>query len=65
MLQPHLFQVDLQLFGDQHRDRGVGALAHLDIGHGQHDLPIALDADEGIGREAIGIGRLCFAICER
>jgi hypothetical protein len=21
MLQPHLFQVDLQLFSDQHRDR--------------------------------------------
>ena len=41
MLQPHLLQVHLQLFGDQHRDRGVGALAHLDIGHGQDDLPVA------------------------
>ncbi len=35
VLQPHLRQIDLQLFGDQHRDRRVGALAHLDIGHGQ------------------------------
>ena len=52
MLQPHLVQVHLQLFGDQHRDRGVGALAHLDIGHGQDNLPVAADADEGVGREA-------------
>ena len=51
MFQPHLLQVDLQLLGDQHRDGGVGALAHLDVGHGQDDLPIGSDADEGIGRE--------------
>jgi hypothetical protein len=54
MLQPDLFEVHLQLFGDQHRDGGVGALAHLDIGHGQDDLPVAFDADEGVGREAVG-----------
>ncbi len=65
MLQPHLFQLHLQLFGDQHRDGGIGALAHLHIGHGQDDLPIGRDADEGVGREAIGAGRLRFAICER
>jgi len=51
MFQPHLLQVHLQLFGDQHRDGGIGALAHLDIGHGEDDLPVASDADEGIGRE--------------
>ncbi len=51
MFQPHLLQIHLQLFGDQHGDGRVGALAHLDIGHGQDDLPIASDADEGIGRE--------------
>ena len=62
MLQPHLFQVDLQLLGDQHRDRGVGALAHFDIGHGQDDLPIVCDADEGIGREAIGFGRFALPL---
>ena len=57
VLQPHLLQVHLELFGDQHRDGGVGALAHLDIGHGQDDLPVAADADEGVGREAVGVGR--------
>ena len=62
MLEPHLLQVHLQLFGDQHRDRGVGALAHLDIGHGQDNLPVAADADEGVGREAIGGGRFGFAV---
>ena len=65
MFQPHLVQVHLQLFGDQHRDGGIGALAHFDIGHGQDNLPIAFDADEGVGREAIGVGRFGFAVCER
>jgi isoquinoline 1-oxidoreductase subunit alpha len=63
MLQPDLFQVHLQLFGDQHRDRGIAALAHLDIGHDQDDLPITSDADEGIKREAIG--RFGVAVCDR
>ena len=65
MLEPHLLQVDLELFGDQHRDGGVGALAHLDIGHGQDDLPVAADADEGVRREAVGVGRLGLAVGER
>ena len=65
MFQPHLLQVHLQLFGDQHRDGGVGALAHLDIGHGQDDLPIAADADEGVGRETVGSGRFGLAAGER
>ena len=60
----HLLQVHLQLFRDQHRDGGVGALAHLDIGHGQDDLSVAADADEGVGREVIGVGRFGFARCE-
>ena len=38
VLELHLVEVHLQLLGDQHRDRGVGALAHLDVGHGQDDL---------------------------
>ena len=46
MFQPHLFQVHLQLFGDQHRDGGVGALAHLDVGHDQRDLTVRIDTDE-------------------
>jgi hypothetical protein len=65
MFQPHLFQVDLQLFGDQHRDGRIGALAHLDIGHGQDNLPIASDADEGVGGEAIGIGRFGITVSNR
>jgi muramoyltetrapeptide carboxypeptidase LdcA involved in peptidoglycan recycling len=56
MLQLHLLQVHLQLLGDQHRDGGIGALAHLDIGHGQHNLPIAADAHERVRRETIGVG---------
>ena len=65
MLEPHLFQVDLELFGDQHRDGGVVALAHLDIGHGQDDLPVAIDADEGVGREVAGVGRFGLVVRER
>lgn len=65
MLHPHLLQVDLQLFGDQHRDCGVVALAHLDIGHGQDDLPVAVDADEGVGRKAASIGGLGRAVGKR
>jgi hypothetical protein len=62
VLQPHLFEVHLQLFGNQHRDRGVGALAHLHIGHCQDNLSVAFDADEGVGREALGASRCGFAV---
>jgi len=65
VLQLNLFQINVQLFGDQHGDRGVGALAHLDVGHGQDNLPVAADADEGVGREARGAGGVGFAICKR
>jgi hypothetical protein len=65
MFQPHQFQVDLQLFGDQHRDGGIGALTHLDIGHGQDDLPVAVDADEGVRHEVIRVSRFGFAAGER
>src|SRR5262245_61639125 len=53
MLQPYLFQVDLKFLGNQHWDRGVGTLAHFNVGHGQHYLTIASNADERIGRESI------------
>ena len=59
MLQPHLRQVHLELFGDQHRDGGVGALTHFDIGHGQDDLAIRSDPDERVGSEAV---IRCFGI---
>jgi hypothetical protein len=57
----HLRQVHLELFGYQHRYGGIRALAHLDIGHGQDNWPIAFDADEGIGREAGCAGRVGIA----
>ena len=33
MLEMHLLQANIELFCDQHRDRRIGALAHLDIRH--------------------------------
>src|SRR5437762_11196884 len=39
--------------------------SHLHIGHGQDNLPVAFDADEGVGREAVTVGRLGFAGCKR
>ena len=64
MFQPHLFQVDLQLFGDQHRDGGIGTLTHLDIGHRQDDLFIGADADEGVRHEIVGVNRFGFAVAK-
>jgi hypothetical protein len=37
--------------------------AHLDIGHGQDDLPVAVDADEGVGHEVVS--RFGMDVCER
>jgi hypothetical protein len=65
MFQPNLFQLHLELFGDQHRDGRIRPLAHLDIRHGQDDLPVAVDTDEGIRHEAIAAGRLRSAVGER
>jgi hypothetical protein len=56
MLDLHLIEADLQFLGQEHGDRGVGALPHLDIGHDQGHTAIARDADEGIGREGPGFG---------
>jgi len=58
VLEPYLRQVHLELLGDQHRDRGIGPLPHLDIWHDEGDLPVAVDADEGVGREPVALGRL-------
>jgi hypothetical protein len=54
-----LSEIHLQLFGDQHRHRGVGALAHLDLRHDHRHLAVAADSDKGIGREdhvVVGFG---------
>jgi hypothetical protein len=37
----------------------------FDIGHGQDDLPIASDTDEGVGREAIGVSRFDITVSDR
>ena len=60
VLQPHLIETDLQFFGDQHRNCGVVALAHLDIGHGEDDLTIAVDTDEGVRCKDAGVTRFGF-----
>jgi hypothetical protein len=65
MLQPHLLQVGLQFLGDQHRDCGVVALAHLDIGHGQEDLAAAVNPNEGVRRKTAGLSSLGFTVGER
>jgi hypothetical protein len=64
MFELNLFEVHFQLFRDQHRNGRIGALAHFHVGHGQHDLPVATDANEGVGREATGAGRFRCIICE-
>jgi hypothetical protein len=55
VLEAHLGELHLELFGDQHRDRRIGTLAHLDIGHGQDDLPVGPDPDECVGCERVGL----------
>jgi hypothetical protein len=60
VLEPHLVQPHFELFGDQHWNRRVGALAHFDIRHGEDDLPVGPDADECVRCERIrlrGTGR--------
>ena len=51
MLESHLVQSHLELFGKQHRHRRVHALSHFDLGHDHRDAAIRADADERIGRE--------------
>jgi hypothetical protein len=65
VLEVNLFEVNLQLFGDQHRDRRIGALTHFDVRHGQDDPAVACDAHEGVGREGVVVGRFEVAGCER
>ena len=65
MLQPYLLQIDLELFGNQHRDRGVGALPHFDIGHCQDDLAVAADPNEGVRHERLDFSRFAVAAGKR
>ena len=60
MLDHDLREVGVQFLGEDHRDRGVNALAHLGLWDDQRGLAGIVDADEGVWRElAVGmIGRL-------
>lgn len=58
-LEGDLLEADLQLLGDHHRQAALRALAHLDLRHGEGDLAVAVDADEGIQRRGVG-HRLVF-----
>ena len=53
-LEGDLRKIDLQLFGDEHRHRGVSALSHLDLRHDQSDAVVATDANEGVRSENVG-----------
>ena len=46
-------KIDLELLGDEHRHRGVGALPHLDLRHDERDAVVGPDAHEGVGRESL------------
>ncbi len=63
MLELHLRQVHLQFLGYQHRDGSIGALPHFDIGHGQNDLTVRINANKGIWSE-ISASRACLGGCE-
>ena len=67
MLERHLREIGVELLGEDHRNRGVDALAHLDLRHDQRGLAGLVDADEGVGRElAVGrVGRLHRLVAPR
>jgi hypothetical protein len=55
MLQLDLIEADFQLLRQQHGERRIGALPHLDHRHHQRDCALAVDADEGVGRKRRGL----------
>ena len=56
MFEMDLAQIHLQLFGEEHRQGGVGALPHLDLVHDEGHAPLTVDADKGVGREGVRRG---------
>ena len=46
----HLAEINVELFGDQHRQRGVNTLAHFGAGRNQGDGVVIGDVHPGIGR---------------
>ena len=59
VLEHNLSEIGVELFGQNHRHRGIDALAHLDLRHDQRRLAGMIDADEGIG------GKLARSIIRR
>src|SRR6516225_9964626 len=51
MLEPDLGKLNVQLLGDQHRHRCVGALSHFHLRHNQGHGSAAINSDEGIRRK--------------
>src|SRR6516225_2668821 len=46
MFQAHLLQAHIELFGNQHRDRGIGALPYVEMGQGTYTSIPMLIAEE-------------------
>ncbi len=51
MLEANLVETDLELFGEQHRQGGIDALAHFRHRHDQRYNVLRIDADEGVRRK--------------
>jgi hypothetical protein len=58
LLGLNLGQVDLQLFGDEHRAGREGSLAHFNLGNDDGHSTILADAYEPPGREVLSCGGL-------
>ena len=54
MLERDPCVIDIEFVAEDHRQRGVDALAHLHLGHDQRCLAGTIDADEGVGCELTG-----------
>ena len=60
MFDHDLREIGVELLGEDHGDRSINALAHLDLRHDQRGLAGLVDADEGIRHEWAlgGVGSL-------
>ena len=60
VFQLNFAEIGVELFGENHRDRRIDALPHLDLRHDQSGLAGVIDANKSVRREfAVGrIGRL-------
>jgi len=61
-LGPDLAPVGVQLFGDERRQAGERALAHLEVLHDHGDRVVRADANEGVGLERCRRGGAAAAL---